>query len=143
MLPRVLEIARAWGGTSEPPAGCRRRWRRRAAILFLAAPDDARAHDADEGLRSCSLEGLIHNVSKYLSKGNPTVTIAKSGAGAVPRSNASSVSASSTPFFQSLLLLLIVVLNDGARPCAIAKATAAARKRGMLPRDVFYGCGGS
>ena len=59
----------------------------------------------------------------------------------MPRSNASSVKASSTPFFQSLELLEIVVLNDGARPCAIAKATAAARKRGMLPRDVFYGCG--
>jgi hypothetical protein len=72
-------------------------------------------------------------VSKYLSSGNPTVTIAKSGAGAVPRSRASNVNASSTPFFQSLELLLIVVLNDGARP--LAHATRA-RKRGMLPLDV-------
>merc|ERR1719171_507827 len=79
-------------------------------------------------------------VSKYLSSGNPTVTMARSGAGAVPRSRASSVSASSTPFFQSLELLLIVVLNDGASAVA---AAITARKRGMLPLDVFYGCVGS
>ena len=56
--------------------------------------------------------------------------MAMSGAGAVPRSSASSVSASSTPCFQSLELLEIVVLNEGAKPCAIAAITA--RKRSML-----------
>ena len=72
-------------------------------------------------------------VSKYLSKGNPTVTMARSGAGAVPRSRASNVRASSTPFFQSLELLLIVVLNDGASAVA---AAITARKR-ILPLDVL------
>ena len=67
------------------------------------------------------------------------MTMARSGAGAVPLSRASSVSASSTPFFQSLELLLIVVLNDGASAVA---AAITARKRGMLLGE-FYGCVGS
>ena len=83
-----------------------------------------RAHDADERLRSCSLEGLIHNGLEISFQGQPHGHYSQIGAGAVPRSNASSVSASSTPFFQSLLLLLIVVLNDGARPCASVVITA-------------------
>ena len=44
----------------------------------------------------------------------------------------------STPFFQSLIAFM-VVLNDGARPCA---AITAAAEMKMLPRDVFYGAVG-
>ena len=80
-------------------------------------------------------------VSKYLSSGNPTVTMARSGAGAVPRSRASNVRASSTPFFQSLEFLLIVVLNDGARALAHATTANHGRRRGVLPTRCVYGCG--
>ena len=65
------------------------------------------------------------------------MTMARSGAGAVPLSRASSVSASSTPFFQSLELLLIVVLNDGASAVAAAITANHGRRRGMLTLDVF------
>jgi len=37
-------------------------------------------------------------------------------------------------------LLLIVVLNDGANAVAAAITANHGRRRGMLPRDVFYGC---